>query len=76
MSSPIGIRVPPKGSCCSKCMYVSKDGKLCENKNYIQSRYHGKVPGDARFIDGKSGQVIKDPSEFCCNYFDWTPTKK
>lgn len=76
MASPVGIRVPDQGSCCSKCMYVSKDGKQCMNKNYVKSRYLGKVPEDARFIDGKTGQVVKDPAQFCCNFFDWTPSKK
>lgn len=54
-------------------MYVSKDGKTCRNKSYVSARYLGKTPGNARFVDGKTGLEVKDPSSFCCNYFDWTP---
>jgi len=73
MPSPIGIRVPVLGSCCSKCEYQAPapNGDRCQNPDYIRSSYRWKKAGDDRFVDGKTGQVIANPDAFCCNYFDW-----
>lgn len=72
-SSPIGILVPYGGSSCSTCMYVARDGMSCVNRDYVAAEYRGKAPGEDRFVDGKSGRIVEDPREFCCNFFDWTP---
>lgn len=69
--SPPGIRVPCGGSCCANCMYVTQDGRHCINPTYITLSYRGKRSGDDRFIDGKTGRVITNPWEFCCNVYDW-----
>lgn len=69
--SPPGIRVPRGGSCCANCMYVTRDGQHCINATYIALSYRGKIPGDGRFIDGKTGRVVADPLQFCCNVYDW-----
>lgn len=70
--SPPGIRVPRCGSCCAVCMYIEPTkGLTCLNSNYIQLSYKGKRAGDARFIDGKTGRVVNDPYQFCCNVYDW-----
>ena len=73
MASPPGIRVPDGGSCCAVCMYVNqRTGTTCLNKDYIAAKYRkGKKSGDDRFIDGKTGEVVTDPFQFCCNMFDW-----
>ncbi len=71
MASPIGIRVPRCGSSCAVCSFVSPSGTTCVSVDYIKASYRGKVAGDDRFIDGKTGQVVKDPYQFCCNFFDW-----
>ena len=73
MPSPVGIRVPCGGSSCAVCMYVTRDGQHCGNRDYVQVSYRGKVVGDNRFVDGKTGRVIANPWEFCCNFFDWRP---
>lgn len=72
MPSPIGIRVPLMGSCCTKCVYKARLDIRCVNADYIRARYRGKVSGEDRFIDGETGQVVTNPDAFCCNYFDWT----
>ena len=70
--SPPGIRVPKGGSSCAKCMYIDTDtGNTCVNTIYVSLTYKGKKKGDDRFIDGKTGKVVKDPSQFCCNVYDW-----
>ena len=69
--SPPGIRVPRGGSCCANCMYVTRDGQHCINPTYILLSYKGKRRMDDRFIDGKTGNVIRDPFQFCCNVYDW-----
>lgn len=69
--SPPGIRVPCGGSSCAVCMYVTPDGQHCANPGYVQISYKGKRTGDNRFVDGKTGRVIPDPCQFCCNFFDW-----
>ena len=71
MPSPIGMRVPHCGSSCAVCMYVAPTGQHCVNVDYVRARYRGKVAGDNRFIDGKTGRVVADPYSFCCNFFDW-----
>lgn len=65
------MRVPCGGSSCCVCVYVTRDGQHCANPGYVAISYRGKQSGDARFVDGKTGRVIANPSEFCCNYFDW-----
>lgn len=40
------------------------------NPNYVGLSYNGKRVGDARFIDGKTGRVVANPFEFCCNVYD------
>lgn len=53
-------------------MYIEPTkGLTCLNSNYIQLSYKGKRAGDARFIDGKTGRVVNDPYQFCCNVYDW-----
>lgn len=69
--SPAGIRVPHGGSSCAGCLYVTRDGQHCVNPGYIMITYRGKRAGDDRFIDGKTGQVVSNPLDFCCNLFDW-----
>lgn len=75
--SPPGMRVPTGGSCCANCKYLSPEilkagPPTCANRKYIDAVYKiGKNKGDARFIDGKTGTVVEDPNEFCCNLFDW-----
>jgi hypothetical protein len=71
MASPVGIRVPFLGSCCSKCVYLAPGGETCQNRDYIQVRFTGKAAGEKRFIDGKTGEVVSDPDQYCCNFFDW-----
>lgn len=75
MPSPPGIRVPHGGSSCAKCMYIVPGMPLCANKSYIAAAFSkGKKSGDPRFIDGKTGDVITNPLDYCCNFFDWVPT--
>lgn len=69
--SPPGIRVPHGGSCCGKCVFIADDETTCLNENYVKLSYRGKKKGDARFIDGETGEVVEDKMEFCCNVFDW-----
>lgn len=70
--SPPGMRVPDGGSNCAKCIYLSPFNESeCVNTGYVNARYLGKRAGDGRFVDGKTGDVIGDPNQFCCNFFDW-----
>lgn len=71
MPSPPAIRVPRCGSCCANCMYVAPDGQHCLSADYIRASFRGKRAGDDRFIDGKTGSVVRDPFQFCCNFYDW-----
>lgn len=74
MASPPGMRVPHGGSCCAVCIYLDPDDdSLCTNKTYISLSYKGKRKGDDRFIDGKTGEAVTDPWDFCCNVFDCDP---
>lgn len=75
MTSPIGIRVPFLGSCCEKCNYIEQGGQTCGNRDYVNARYLGKKVGEKWFVDGKTGAVVADPQQFCCNYFDWNAPK-
>jgi len=73
MASPPGIRVPEGGSSCAVCKYQSPDDPgRCANPAYVKAVYRiGKRSGDDRFVDGKTGRHVRDPSSFCCNFFDW-----
>ena len=72
MASPPGIRVPLGGSCCAVCIYIAPSGVRCRSDDYVRSAYKiGKKKGDDRFIDGKTGEVITDLEQFCCDAFDW-----
>jgi len=73
--SPPGMLVPHGGSSCANCMYVAPDVPRCLNHEYARATYDGKKSGDSRFVDGKTGLVVLDPEEFCCNFFDWTPPR-
>jgi hypothetical protein len=50
---------------------VAEEGPRCLSPLYIALKYKGKKKGDDRFIDGKTGKVIEDRDEFCCNAYDW-----
>lgn len=71
-NSPPGMRVPHGGSCCAVCVYVNPDNpSTCTNETYVKLSYRrGKKSGDDRFVDGKTGKVIGNPYDFCCNLFD------
>lgn len=71
--TPPGIRVPDGGSCCANCIYVSPvpPYTTCLNPHYVGLSYRGKKKGDRKFIDGKTGRVVEDPNQFCCNVYDW-----
>ena len=67
------MEVPLGGSCCANCIYVTGDtGSLCASTEYIAAEYEHKKAGENRFVDGKTGQIVKNPLRFCCNFFDWT----
>jgi hypothetical protein len=70
--NPPGIRVPYGGSSCATCIYLDpEDTSKCIHPGYVQISYLGKRPGERKFIDGETGQVVGDPEEFCCNFYDW-----
>ena len=69
--SPPGMLVPYGGSSCASCIFVAEEGPRCLNPHYISLKYKGKKSGDDRFIDGKTGEVVEDRNEFCCNVYDW-----
>jgi len=57
-----GMEVPKNGSCCSKCHFVSQDGKNC---------------GNTYFQDWRKSLEVEDPSElpkpadqYCCDVFE------
>lgn len=50
------MTVPKGGSACSKCKFVSKDGKSCDNEYYKKSR-------------GGDGALPAPADEFCCDEF-------
>jgi hypothetical protein len=65
------MRVPTGGSCCANCVYQSPLHTTCANPDYVKSSYKkGKRSGDDRFIDGKTGRIVHDPTSFCCNVYD------
>jgi len=71
--SPPGMTVPMGGSCCANCIFVTGEaGDRCGNAEYVAITYNGKVAGEDRFVDGKTGSIVKNPLRFCCNFFDWT----
>jgi len=60
-----GMEVPKGGSACSKCVFLSKDGKHCGNE-YFQKWQRSVIIGPP-----PDTSLIPAPAdEYCCDVFE------